>query len=69
MRKSYVQESSLKVAVDIDLGELNSLIEIAEGAASAEGAGWRVKNLLESLRQARREAAAEAVREFTRLAE
>jgi hypothetical protein len=69
MRKSYVREKTLQVVVEIDLWGIETLIEIAEGAASAEGAGWRVREALEKLKVARREAAADAVRELSRIAE
>jgi len=69
MHKSYVREKTLQVIVEIDLWGIETLIEIAEGAASAEGAGWRVREALEKLKVARREAAAEAVRELSKLAE
>ena len=69
MRKSYIREQSVQLIVEINLGELTQLIEIVEGAASVEGASWRVRDALEKLQTAKREAAQEAVREFTRLAE
>ena len=69
MRKSYVREKTLQVVVEIDLWGIETLIEIAESAASAEGAGWRVREALEKLKVARREAAADAVRELSKLAE
>ena len=69
MRKSYVREKTLQVVVEIDLWGIETLIEIAESAASAEGAGWRVREALDKLKVARREAAADAVRELSKLAE
>ncbi len=62
MHKSYVREKTLQVIVEIDLWGIETLIEIAESAASAEGAGWRVREALDKLMVARRVAAADGVR-------
>jgi len=75
MKKSYVNEHSMSVKIDIDLGELNHIITIVKGAVEAEadtpvGNHYRENSrLLSSLRTVRREMALEAVREFTSITE
>ena len=69
MRKSYVSETTLKVQVEIDLGEIAQLIEVVDSVADAEGSNnWVAKDLARKLKALRRDAAEEAQREFERLA-
>jgi len=73
MQKSYVNEHSTSVKVDIDLGELNQIISIVKTSVEAETEGssnFRSNSrLLGNLRRVRKEMAEEAVREFTRVME
>lgn len=68
MKKSYVNETSLIVNVQIDLGEIAQLIDLADSAAEAdEGSNWTAKDLSRKLKELRKEAMDEAKREFENL--
>ena len=73
MQKSYVNEHSTSVKIDVDLGELNQIISIVKTSVEAETDGssnFRSNSrLLGDLRRMRKETAEEAVREFTRIME
>ena len=73
MQKSYVNEHSTSVKIDIDLGELQQIISIVKTSVEAETDGssnFRSDSrLLSNLRRVRKETAEEAVREFTRIME
>ena len=73
MQKSYVNEHSTSVKIDIDLGELQQIISIVKTSVEAETDGssnFRSNSrLLGDLRRMRKETAEEAVREFTRIME
>jgi len=66
MRKSYVNQLSLNVVVNIELGELGDLIEAIE---KIEDKGYRETSLISKIKAARREAILEAKREFESLAD
>ena len=73
MQKSYVNEHSTSVKIDVDLGELNQIISIIKTSVEAETDGssnFRSDSrLLSNLKRVRKETAEEAVREFTRIME
>jgi hypothetical protein len=69
MRKSYVSETSLKVQVEIDLGEIENLISSLSDLDTADGKNWRAKELVSKLEKLKREAAEEARRGFERILE
>lgn len=69
MRKSYVSETTLKVQVEIDLGEIENLISSLSGLDTADGKNWRAKELVSKLEKLKREAAEEARRGFERMLE
>ena len=73
MQKSYVNEHTTSVKIDVDLGELNQIISIIKTSVEAETEGnsnFRSNSrLLGNLRRVRKEMAEEAVREFTRVME
>ena len=69
MRKSYVSETSLKVQVEIDLGEIENLISSLSDLDTADGKNWRAKELVSKLEKLKREAAEEARRGFERMIE
>ena len=72
MQKSYVNEHTTSVRIDVDLGELNQIILIIKTSleADTESSTFRSDSrLLSSLRKVRKEMAEDAVREFTRVAE
>jgi len=64
MKKSYINEQSLQIKVDIDLGEVNSLIEELAELTGEGSTHWRAKDLKIKLEKLRREAVEEARREF-----
>jgi hypothetical protein len=68
MKKSYVAETSLRIHVEIDLGEVAQLIQVLEPAAEEGSNDWTAKELKRKLETLRREAVEEASREFSRLA-
>ena len=72
MQKSYVNEHTTSVRIDVDLGELNQIILIIKTSleTDTESSTFRSDSrLLGNLRKVRKEMAEEAVREFTRVAE
>jgi Asp-tRNA(Asn)/Glu-tRNA(Gln) amidotransferase C subunit len=69
MKKSYVNESSLVVNVQIDLGEVNQLIDTLKEIDTEGSNNYRVKDLLNKLNTLRRDAAEEAKREFETMLE
>jgi len=69
MRKSYVSETSLKVQVEIDLGEIENLISSLSDLDTTDGKNWRAKELVSKLEKLKREAAEEARRGFERILE
>jgi hypothetical protein len=69
MRKSYVSETSLKVQVEIDLGEIENLINSLSDLDTADGKNYRAKELVGKLQKLKREAAEEARRGFERMLE
>lgn len=69
MKKSYVQEHSMKVLVEIDLGEINTLIDSLGELDSEASGSYRAEQLIGKLKTVRREAADDARREFERLAQ
>lgn len=68
MKKSYVAETSLRIHVEIDLGEVAQLIQVLEPAAEEGSNNWTAQELKRKLETLRREAVEEASREFSRLA-
>ena len=69
MRKSYVSETTLKVQVEIDLGEIENLISSLSDLDTADGKNYRAKELVTKLQKHKREAAEEARRGFERMLE
>jgi hypothetical protein len=69
MRKSYVSETTLKVQVEIDLGEIENLISSLSDVDTADGKNWRAKELVSKLQKLKRDAAEEARRGFERMLE
>ena len=72
MQKSYVNEHTTSVRIDVDLGELNQIIFIIKTSleTDTESSTFRSDSrLLGNLRKVRKDMAEEAVREFTRVAE
>ena len=65
MKKSYIQEATLNVKVDLDLGLMGRLIRRYED--SADTLGWVEKEDLANLRNAKRDAISEAAQAFERL--
>lgn len=65
MKKSYVSESTLEVKVDIELGEIASLIDVLQDVVNdEESSNWKASDLLRKLKDLRRGAVEEARREF-----
>lgn len=65
MKKSYVSESTLEVKMDIELGEIHTLIDVLENIVNDEDTStWSARSLVGKLRKVRREAVEEARREF-----
>ena len=69
MRKSYVSETTLKVQVEIDLGEIENLISSLSDLGTADGKNYRAQELVTKLQKLKREAAEEARRGFERMLE
>ena len=69
MRKSYVSETTLKIQVEIDLGEIENLISSLSDVDTADGKNWRAKELVSKLQKLKRDAAEEARRGFERMLE
>ncbi len=66
MRKSYVLEHSMKVKVEMDLGEVGDLIK---DLSDRVGTNDREPRSLINLKKIRREAAEEAARTFKTMCE
>lgn len=65
MKKSYVSESSLEVKMDIELGEIHTLIDVLDKIVNDEDSStWSARSLVGKLRKVRRDAVEEARREF-----
>lgn len=69
MRKSYVQEHTLTVLVEIDLGEIGTMIDSLNELDTEQAGSYRVRELVGKLKNLRRETADDARREFERLAQ
>ena len=70
MQKSYVSEETLKVKIDIELGEIQNLIVSLEETETETGTNsYRVKALVTELKKLRRSAVEEAHRSFERMLE
>ena len=69
MKKSFVNESSLVVNVQIDLGEVNQLIDTLKEIDTEGSNNYRARDLLNKLNTLRRDAAEEAKREFENMLE
>ena len=65
MKKSYIQEATLNVKVDLDLGLMGRLIQRYEN--DLDNLGWVEKEDLANLRIAKRDAISEAAQTFERL--
>ena len=65
MKKSYIQEATLNVKVDLDLGLMGRLIRRYEN--DLENLGWVEKEDLANLKNAKRDAISEAAQAFERL--
>ena len=70
MLKSYVSEETLKVKIDIELGEVQNLIvSLEEMEIETSPNSYRVKALITELKKVRRSSVEEAHRSFERLLE
>ena len=70
MQKSYVNEETLKVKIDIELGEVQNLIvSLEEMEIETSPNSYRVKALITELKRVRRSSVEEAHRSFERLLE
>ena len=70
MQKSYVNEETLKVKIDIELGEVQNLISsLEEMEIETSPNSYRVKALITELKKVRRSSVEEAHRSFERLLE
>ena len=70
MQKSYVNEETLKVKIDIELGEVqNLIISLEEMEIETSPNSYRVKALITELKKVRRSSVEEAHRSFERLLE
>jgi len=70
MQKSYVNEETLKVKIDIELGEVQNLIvSLEEMEIETSPNSYRVKALITELKKVRRSSVEEAHRNFERLLE
>jgi hypothetical protein len=70
MQKSYVNEETLKVKIDIELGEVQNLIvSLEEMEIETSPNSYRVKALINELKKVRRSSVEEAHRNFERLLE
>ena len=69
MRKSYVSETTLKVQVEIDLGEIENLISSLSDLDTADGKNNPANEQVNKLQKLKREAAEEARRGFERMLE
>ena len=66
MRKSYIQNTSLIVKADIDLGEINQVIDVLQDIVGDEEEckNWEAMNILRKFKALRREAVDDARRDF-----
>tara|TARA_R110001606_G_scaffold252104_2_gene400000 strand:- start:188 stop:406 length:219 start_codon:yes stop_codon:yes gene_type:complete len=70
MLKSYVSEETLKVKIDIELGEIQNLIvSLEETETETSPNSYRVKALVTELKKLQRSAVEEAHRSFERMLE
>ena len=70
MLKSYVSEETLKVKIDIELGEVqNLIISLEELDTETTPNHYRVKALVTELKKLRQSAVEEAHRTFERMLE
>ena len=70
MQKSYVNEETLKVKIDVELGEVQNLIvSLEEMEIETSPNSYRVKALITELKKVRRSSVEEAHRSFERLLE
>ena len=69
MKKSYVQEATLNIKVDMDLGLMGRLIQRYENNEGKvlDNLSWVEKEDLANLRIAKRDAISEAAQAFERL--
>tara|TARA_Y100000114_G_C11716228_1_gene306076 strand:+ start:92 stop:316 length:225 start_codon:yes stop_codon:yes gene_type:complete len=69
MKKSYVQETTLNIKVDMDLACLGRLIRRYENDEGKvlDNLGWVEREDLANLRNAKRDAISEAAQAFERL--
>ena len=69
MRKSYVSETTLLVQIEIDLGDIETLLSSLSNLDTADGKNYRAKELVSKLQKVKREAAEEARRGVERMIE
>lgn len=69
MKKSYVQEATLNVKVDLDLGLMGRLIQRYQNDKGEvlDNLSWVEKEDLANLKNAKRDAISEAAQAFERL--
>ena len=67
MQKSYVQEQSINVKTDIDLGEINRLIEVLDAVIESDSSNWKAQEMVRKLKDVRRGAILEARDQFDAL--
>jgi len=69
MKKSYVQEATLNIKVDMDLGLMGRLIQRYENDEGKvlDNLSWVEKEDLANLKNAKRDAISEAAQAFERL--
>jgi len=67
MQKSYVQEQSINVKTDIDLGEINRLIEVLDAVIESDSSNWKAQEMVRKLKEVRRGAVLEARDQFDSL--
>jgi len=65
MKKSYIQEATLNIKVDLDLGLMGRLIRRYEN--DLDNLDWVEKEDLANLKIAKRDAISEAAQKFERL--
>ena len=66
MKKAYIQNTSLIVKADIDLGEINQVIDVLQDIVGDESEcnNWEATTLLRKFKALRREAVDDARRDF-----
>ena len=69
MQNSYVQEETLNIRADIQLGEVAQLIDVLNGVVESDDSSWQAKDLLQKLKKMRRSAIEDAHRDFANLLE